>query len=325
MTMLTVWSNLRLPPDADAIIRDAVAAIGGTLVMSTASQQSNLVAGGPEDACRNADIAFGQPHVDDVVNSTSLKLVLLSSAGYTRYDNDRVRSALGARGVPLCTASGVFDEPCAQHVLAFMLAGSRQLAQAFALQPHQQWNTAPLRKASFLLNGQSALIVGYGTIAKRLVELLRPFHMKLVGVRRQPRGDEGIEMVRTADVDVHLGQFDHVINILPASDSTAGFFDAARLARLKPGAVFYNIGRGDTVDQAALVASLSSGRLAAAYLDVTTPEPLPAGHPQWTAPNCFITPHTAGGMADEPTRNAAHVAAQLRRFARGEPLHDRVV
>jgi phosphoglycerate dehydrogenase-like enzyme len=94
---------------------------------------------------------------------------------------------------------------------------------------------------------------------------------------------------------------------------------------MKSDAVFYNIGRGQTVDQAALAEALNGGRLAGAYLDVTDPEPLPAGHALWTARNCYITPHTAGGHEDEFERLVRHFLENLARYERGEPLRDRVI
>lgn len=93
---------------------------------------------------------------------------------------------------------------------------------------------------------------------------------------------------------------------------------------MKPGAILYNIGRGSTVDQAALLDALESKRLAAAYLDATEPEPLPPSHLLWSAPNCFITPHTAGGFIGEKERLVRHFLDNLRRFIAGEALRDRV-
>jgi phosphoglycerate dehydrogenase-like enzyme len=122
-----------------------------------------------------------------------------------------------------------------------------------------------------------------------------------------------------------LPQADQIINILPSSDATQHFFGIERLERAKPGAVFHNIGRGTTVDQTALRKCLESGRLGAAYLDVTDPEPLPKGDPLWTAPNCYITPHTAGGTFDEFDRVVQHFLDNLARFEAGQELRDRVV
>ena len=114
------------------------------------------------------------------------------------------------------------------------------------------------------------------------------------------------------------------MNILPASHETSNFFDKTRLARFKAGSRFYNLGRGDTVDQSALIDALNAGRLGSAYLDVTSPEPLPSDDPLWTARNCYITPHTAGGTHDESDRQIAHFVDNLKRYERGEALRDRI-
>jgi phosphoglycerate dehydrogenase-like enzyme len=250
--------------------------------------------------------------------------VHLSSAGYTRYDNDAVRAALKSRNAVLTNSSAVYEEPCAEHALAMMLALARELPQSLQDQRTQpgSWRAAEHRIRSRLLTGQSVLILGYGTIARRLVELLTPLRMNITCVRRQPRGDEGVHTIAVDQLDAHLPQADHVMNILPQNAQSDRFFDAHRFGRMKRGATFYNIGRGTTVDQAALVESLRAGPLAAAFLDVTDPEPLPADHPLWTLPNCFITPHTAGGSADEFLRLARHFLDNLRRFEGGKPLQD---
>ena len=114
------------------------------------------------------------------------------------------------------------------------------------------------------------------------------------------------------------------MNILPASQSTARFFNAARFSLMKPGAIFYNIGRGSTVDQNALIQSLTAKRLAAAYLDVTDPEPLSSNDPLWSATHCFLTPHTGGGHVGEFERSVDHFLQNLNRFQSSIPLLDRV-
>ena len=115
-----------------------------------------------------------------------------------------------------------------------------------------------------------------------------------------------------------LAEADHVVNVLPENDETRKYVNARRIACFKPGARFYNVGRGATVDQDALIEGLKSGRVGAAYLDVTSPEPLPPGNPLWTAPNCFITPHTAGGRIDEGVGLVSHFLANLSVFGTGE-------
>jgi phosphoglycerate dehydrogenase-like enzyme len=122
-----------------------------------------------------------------------------------------------------------------------------------------------------------------------------------------------------------MGEAQHIVNILPDNEGSRGFFDARRLAWLPSGAIFYNIGRGVTVDQTALLGALRSGRLRAAWLDVTDPEPLPDDHPLWGEPNCFITPHTAGGQGAEYDVLVQHFTDNLKRFVTGQPLADRVM
>src|SRR5262249_52029730 len=145
----------------------------------------------------------------------------------------------------------------------------RQLPRAFAHQlDDHAWPQHAIRAASYRLAGQSVVMVGFGTIARRLVELLAPFGLDVVGVRNAAaRGDEPVPIVPVDDLDAHLARADHVVNTLPANASTLRFFGAQRMGVIRAGAVFYNIGRGTTVDQAALAAALLSGRLRAAYLD----------------------------------------------------------
>jgi len=277
----------------------------------------------------DADIAFGQPDPEVVLSSARLRWVHLTSAGYTRYDRDDLKNVLQKRGAALTNSSHVYDEPCAQHALAFMLDMARQLPQSRDDQrTDHAWRTGERRADSFLLGpGHNVLLLGYGAIARRLVQLLAPFGMNVVGARRAPQGNESIPIVGMDEASLNdaLARADHVVNLLPDNASTRGYFSAARLACLKPGARFYNVGRGTTVDQDALIAALESGHLASACLDVTDPEPLPPDHPLWAAPNCFVTPHSAGGHANEDERLVRHFLSNLSAFERGQPLADRVL
>lgn len=322
---LTIWSNLGSDP------KSAVALEHGLTphrLLWAANRSLTNLASAPADEVlvEQCDVALGQPSVDDLFAAQKLKLVCLSSAGYTRYDRDDLRAHCRAKGIAVCNASSVYAEPCAQHVLAMMLSLGRQLPAAHDNQRGEHgWPYLPIRAASSLVTKTSrVLIVGYGAIARRLVELLQPFGCPIVAFRRKPVGDENCPTMPVSQLDTCLGDADHVVNILPSSPSTANFFDAARFARIKTRATFYNIGRGDTVDQSALEAALRSGRLAAAYLDVTNPEPLPPEHPLWTTPTCHITPHTGGGSTDEAERQIAHFIDNVRRFERGEAMVDQV-
>jgi phosphoglycerate dehydrogenase-like enzyme len=321
---LTIWCNTKFAEPIMARLEAAVAP--HRLVVASAQQASNLVGSDRDPALADADVAFGQPNPDQVLELPRVRWVHLTTAGYTRYDNDRFKTGLRSRGGMLTNSSGVYDEPCAQHILAMMLALARRLPDALRDQDGpRSWPYLPIRSRSHLLLGQTAMLYGYGAIARRLVELLEPFQMNLVGVRRSPRGDETIRVVTDGDADLLLPHADHVINILPASHETEHCFDAKRFARFKPSAIYYSVGRGSTTDQEALRAALERRQFAAAYLDVTTPEPLPPDHPLWRTPNCYITSHTAGGHTTEFERLADHFVANLKRFERGEPLADRVI
>ena len=320
---LTVWCNAEWKGKALENLRQGLGR--HRLIVAQKNQASNLVAGGMDPALAEADVAFGQPDPQQVVSLPRLKWVHLTSAGYTRYDNDDVRRALHARNGVLTNSSGVYDEPCAEHVMAMMLALARRLPDALEEQRGQRrWNYLHFRADSRLLIGQTVLLVGFGAIGRRLAELLAPYHMNVMAVRRKPTGDEPIPVHPSDEIDRLLPSADHVINILPHATSTEGFFTAERLAKLKPSAIFYNIGRGSTVDQDALIAALTKKQFAFAYIDVTTPEPLPPDPPLWTTPNCYVTPHTAGGHDTEYERLVAHFLANLRRYETGDTLLNRV-
>jgi phosphoglycerate dehydrogenase-like enzyme len=324
MSTLKIWCNAKFSDELSRRLTDSVAP--HQLIWSSSLHKSNLATSGPDPEARSADIIYGQPHPEDLIHSTTLKWIHITTAGYTRFDNDAVRNALRAREAILTNSSSVFADPCAEHILAFMLCGARALPPAIVNDAGEhKWLFTELRSAPRLLRGQSALLVGFGAIARRLIELLAPFEMKLSTVRRTVHGDEPIRAFASSQIDDALSDADHVINILPAAEGTSAMFNASRFARMRRGAIFYNVGRGDTVDQEALCDALESEQLAAAYLDVTTPEPLSPEHRLWKVPNCWITPHIAGGHREEMRANAEHFLENFRRFINGRHLRDRVV
>ena len=320
---LTIWCNNDFAKSNEREVKLLREAVGEHHLLMF---DENDLSPAALDALRTADIAFGYPEPQFVLESPSLRWIQLNSAGYTSYDHDEITNQLRARGIALTNSSAVYDEPCAQHLLAMITGLARQLPAALDSQRGDKaWPMNPLRASSVLLNNQTLLMLGFGAIARRLVELLRPLQMKLMAVRRNVSGSEPIHVAHISKVDEFLPIADHVVNILPANDQTRQFLNAERLASLKRGAIVYNIGRGVTIDQSALAYELSSGRLAAAYLDVTDPEPLPIDHPLWTAPNCYITPHSGGGHSNEKERQVVHFVDNLRRFENGEDLVNRVL
>lgn len=272
-----------------------------------------------------ADIAFGAPSAEALFNAENIKWIQINSAGHSAYDAPDFRKKLKNRGAILTNSSAVYDEPCAQHVLAMIMSLARFLPAALDDQRNKKsWKGDELRGETYLLNGQTAIIYGFGSIGKRLVELLAPLKMNLIGVKRNAVGDETIRIVTPDEADALLSETDHIINILPANDSTEDFFDAERFSKIKKGAKFYNIGRGTTVNQKSLIANLQSGNIVAAYLDVADPEPLPPENPLWTTENCYITPHIAGGHQTDKIRQVEHFLDNFRRFVKSENLINRV-
>jgi phosphoglycerate dehydrogenase-like enzyme len=322
--MLTIWTNAQFSDAPRALLADGTKA--HRLIFSTQLSASNLAKAPPDPALLEADVAFGQPDPVLALQSARLRWIQLTTAGYARYDNAEFRKSFGGRGAILTSSSQVYAEPCAEHVLAFMLAHARQLPLSLDNQRTSRgWPHLPHRAISRLLLGQNVVLLGFGAIGRRLAELLAPFGMNITAVRRKPAGDENVHVVTEDQLAAALATADHVVDLLPENPATVGFVNVPRLAAMKAGAIFYNVGRGTTVQQDALLAALRSGHLAAAYLDVTDPEPLPPEHPLWTAPNCCITPHTAGGHDTEQERLVRHFLENLERFSSGSALSDRVI
>ncbi len=321
---LTIWTNAKFS-DADTQLL-VEGTRKHTLVNAKAASASVLDAGKADPDLPQADIAFGQPDAAQCIALPQLRWVEVTTAGYTRYDTPEFQEAFRARGAAFSNVSEVFADPCAQHVLAMMLALGRRLLPSYRDQLNDHaWHYAERRYHSRLLTGQSVLMLGYGAIGRRLAELLAPFGMKLTAVRRQTRSERGVRIIPEESVSSALAEADHVVNILPDNASTRNYVNARRLACCKPGARFYNVGRGTTVDERALLEALRSGRISEAYLDVFETEPLPVDNAFWELPNCYITPHTAGGRHDQDTAIVQHFLKNLAAFERGEAMVDRVV
>ena len=217
--------------------------------------------------------------------------------------------------VRVCNARGVYDAPLAEWVVGAILAMQRGLVQSRDAQARHEWNA--LEPAELL--GRRVVILGLGSIGSAIADRLRPFGVEVTGVGRTAR--DGV--LGLAELDEVLRDAEILINMLPLTTETRGLLDARRLSLLPDGALVVNGGRGRTIDTAALVAELRTGRIRAA-LDVTDPEPLPPDHPLWEIPNVLITPHMAGDSPGSTIRSFELAGDQVRRFAAGEPLINEV-
>ena len=270
---------------------------------------------GPEDL---KDVVFytvpyDRPHNSEPLGRMpNLRVVQALTAGYEHLV-DQVPA-----GTTLANARGLHDSSTAELALALLLAAQRELPRWVRAQEEHRWEHEHTRS----LAGSRVLIVGYGSIGAALDRRLVAGEAEVVRVARTARPADDVHAV--ADLDALLPTADAVVLVTPLTEQTRGLFDSRRLALLPDGALVVNVGRGPVLDTGALLAETSSGRLRAA-LDVTDPEPLPADHPLWDSPGVLITPHVAGGAAAFYPAAARFVAAQVRRFAAGEPLENVVV
>jgi phosphoglycerate dehydrogenase-like enzyme len=259
---------------------------------------------------------FDRPRLLDVVpRAPRLRWIQSISAGV----EELASPTLPAHGVVLTNAAGVYDPGLAESVLGFLLAFSTRLLEDARLRPGE-WPADEIT----LLRGSTALVVGAGSIGTEVGRLLRAAGLHVRGVARTPRTpDETFEEIVGPDELLReLARADHVVNVLPITDPTRGFFDAAAFAAMRTHAVFVNVGRGATVDEPALVEALERGGIAGAALDVFAEEPLPAGSPLWRMPNVLVSPHRAGDHEGWAGDVVALFVDNLRRFVAGEPLRN---
>ncbi len=315
---LKIWCNTELNTATRERLRAATSS--HELFLADKQAANAWEEGEVSEELLQADVAFGQPSREACERSSTLRWLAINSAGFTKYDAPAFREGLREQGTVFTNMSAVFADPCAQHILGMMLALNRRLLDSWTDQQHPvpRWTYTERRRQSRLLNGQTVLILSYGAIARRLVELLQPFGMKIFALRRRAYSEAGVHVIAEERLSAVLPEVDHLVNILPQNESTDRYVNARRLALLKPGARFYNVGRGTTVDQDALLDALRDGRVGEAYLDVTDPEPLPPEHPLWRTPHCYITPHTGGGRSDQTEAVMEHFIANLNRFERGD-------
>ncbi|MGW5476636.1 2-hydroxyacid dehydrogenase [Streptomyces sp. NPDC004008] len=244
---------------------------------------------------------------------TSVRVVQTLSAGV-----DHVEPGLHLlpEGVQLCNARGVHDASTAELALTLILASLRGIPDFVRGQDREEWRSG-FRPA---LADKSVLIVGYGSVGAAVEDRLVPFELARVArvARRERESARGLVRPLSRLPEL-LPDADVVVLVTPLTEETKGLVDGDFLARMKDGALLVNVARGGVVDTGALLAELEKGRITAA-LDVTDPEPLPAGHPLWHAPGVLISPHVGGPTSAFWPRAKRLLTAQLNRFAQGEPM-----
>ncbi|MBQ6474810.1 MAG: D-2-hydroxyacid dehydrogenase [Clostridia bacterium] len=266
-------------------------------------------------------IIVGNVPADRIRASENLLLMQLNSAGTDAY----IRPGVLHPSTKLANATGAYSKAVAEHLFAMGIALQKNLPLYRDMQQQHVWGDAG-RVTS--MADATVLVVGMGDIGTNFARLCKGVGAKTIGVRRRYADPvEGVDEVHlTEDLDALLPRADVIASFLPGTGATKGIFSRERFALMKPSAIFLNGGRGNAVDQDALADALQNGRLFAAGLDVTDPEPLPADHIFWTLPNLFLTPHISGGfhLPETLDRIVAIAARNIMHVVNGEPIENEV-
>lgn len=217
-----------------------------------------------------------------------------------------------ADGTIVTIGTGFHDRTVAEHALGMALALARQFPEAWQGQQRHEW--LPLGRAEALHTGQrvkttvgsKVVVWGFGAIGQQIGRVFAACGARVVGVARSRGERAGFPVVASEQLLDEVADADFLVMVLPATAETAGALNADVLAALPARSHVVNVGRGSTVDEAALVTALRDGQISGAALDVTATEPLPADSPLWDTPNLFITPHCAGGRPEDAQERILH-------------------
>ena len=244
-----------------------------------------------EEQVAESSVIIGNVPAKMICASDRLELLQLESAGTDAYIVPGVLS----KTTVLCNSTGAYNRAVSEHAAALTLMLMKKLYLYRDAQNDRKWDdfgtvTSPV--------GATVVVVGLGDIGKRYAKTLKDMGAYIIGVKRRLGDipDCVDELVQSDDIDTVLPRADVVFSILPNTKETVHFYTEERFALMKNSAFFINCGRGNAVESEVLLNALSSGKIAAAAIDVTDPEPLPADHPLWQQKNIIITPHVAGGF-----------------------------
>lgn len=224
------------------------------------------------------------------------------------------------RGVQLTNSSGATASPIAQTAILYMLALSRNARAWFEHQDRHEWQRHDLVE----LDGANLAVIGMGPIGEEIARLGVALNMNVEGIRRTPTGKEPCATYSFDALHNVLAKADWVAVALPLADETRNLFNAELFGIMKPGAHFVNVGRGELVDEPALINALRSGHLAGAALDVFATEPLPEDSPLWDMKNVIITPHSSGASPKAGLRSEDLFVENLAKFLAHEPMRNEI-
>lgn len=268
-----------------------------------------------------ADAILGNVKSSLLHGGGNLKWLQTNSAGVEEY----IKPGVLAPGTALTNATGAYGLAISEHMLAMLLGVMKKLELYRDQQHEEKWES---RGAVTSIYGSTVVVLGMGDIGGEFGKRCKALGAKVVGVRRTnaQKPDYADEVRLIDELDALLPTADVVAVTLPGTEATRGLLNRKRIESMKPGAVLLNVGRGYIVDTEALCDALESGALSGAGVDVTEPEPLPAGHRLWHIPTAVVTPHISGfyHLKETHERIVNIMAENLGRFLRGEPLKNQV-
>ncbi len=264
----------------------------------------------------DAEGFIGKITPEQLAMAHKLKWVQVLSAGV----DDVLFPALVASDVTVTNMRIVYGPEIADHAFAFLLTLTRKLEVTMAQQKREQWQAN--REGMVELSGKTAVIIGVGGIGRQIAQRAHGFGMKVIGVDMQDYPPDLLvgRYVRPDQLDEVLPLADVVFDSVPLTRATQGMMGAREFESMKRGSYFIAVSRGKTYSMDGLVKALDERRLAGAGVDVTDPEPLPAGHPLWKFDNVVITPHVANGSDVLAGRMLELLEENVKRFAAGRPL-----
>lgn len=258
------------------------------------------------------DIVLGEPRgIRDLLpRLTRLKWIQSVYAGVEYLVQPGQR-----RDYVLTNARGVFGEMMSEYVFGYLLAHEKKIFERARSQQARQWD----RTESGLLRGKTLGLLGVGSIGSHVAKTAKHFNLRVWGFTRASEDCSDVDAYfHPPNISKFASGLDYLVCVLPRTEGTNRIVDAALLAALPPHAVLINTGRGNAVDNSALLEALAGGKLAAAVLDVTDPEPLPAEHPFWTTPNLYLTFHSSA--KSYPQDIVRVFAENYRLYLEGKPL-----
>lgn len=258
-------------------------------------------------------ITYGEDLTEELIHqAVKLKWIMVVSAGMDEMPFEAIEKA----GILVTNAKGIHAVPMAEYVMHMMLHRSRQAEVIQQQEKEHRWDRSPVMTE---LHGKTVCIVGTGAIGTEAARLAEAFRMHIVGVNRSgSRPDVFDEIYTVKDLHTAAASADFIVSILPKMSSTDNLFSQETFRHMKSTAVFINVGRGNAVDEEALIQALNHNEFQHAVLDVFKEEPLQADHPFWEHPKVTVTPHLSGISPQYQPRAMKLFEKNLRVYLSGE-------